>query len=97
MNNSIFILKVNKEPIEFNINDKVRVLKFRATLGFFIRGEKKCNNNFNLFFFNYKKTNNMILCRKGDYLLVEGFIKNKNNYFTIGKLKIFALKIHFLF
>lgn len=97
MNNSIFVLQINKEPIEFNINYRIKIFKVRTTFIFFIKGKKRCIKNINIFFYSVKKKNNIIRYSKGDYIIVEGFINKKTNIYNKEKIEILALRTHFLF
>jgi hypothetical protein len=97
MNKSTLILQINKEPIEFNINNKIKVLKIRTKFIFFLNGKEKIVRNFYLFFYYYKKKNNLLFCRKGDYVLVEGFMSKTNNSYMKEKIKIFASEVYLLF
>jgi hypothetical protein len=55
MNKSTLVLQINKEPVEFNINNKIKVIKVITNFIFFLNGKKKIIKNFNIFFYYYKK------------------------------------------
>jgi single-stranded DNA-binding protein len=99
MNISIFILKITKDPTENFLKNQIKFLEIETSFSFFLE-EKIYTEKFDLVLWGNLANNSLKLYRKGDYILVEGFlsITSKLEKDTLKKkIEITVLDIHPLF